>query len=129
MPFCADRLRGCTSSLWLVQEGDLYVAGGRQSRVPCLPAQRCSPLERCYFSAHVYDLALYTRTQFGKGETKLARTTPLDCGLLYGERVASLRIDPTLKGGAKRNSHRTGDAAPPRREVSEFTLTGHDLTF
>jgi len=36
-----------------------------------------------------------------------------------------LRIDPTLEGGAKRDSHRTRDAAAARGEVSELTLSGH----
>lgn len=85
-------------------------------------------LYRCDLFAYIGDLALDTRAQLGKSQTKFAMTTPLHRGFLHGEGISFLRINPALECGAKRHSDRTRDAAAPGREVSELALTTNDLT-
>ena len=53
---------------------------------------------------------------------------PLNCGLLDGERLSVLRINPTLERGSERDCGGTADATAARREVSELTITGNSLS-
>ena len=66
------------------------------------------------FSAHICNLQLYTETYVVKAQAKLLMTNPLNGGLIHSERMAILRIDPTLDRGAQSDSNGTCNPAAGR---------------
>ena len=65
----------------------------------------------------------------GKGHPELPCTAPLHGGSFYREWLDSvLRENPTDECGADRNHDRTLKPASAWREVSEFTLSGEQLS-
>ena len=71
-----------------------------------------------HFAAHVRNLPFRGKAQFRKGQAELPMANPLNRGLLDGERLSLLRINPTLERGSERDCGGTTDATAARREVS-----------
>lgn len=74
--------------------------------------------QRRHFSAHVRDLPVHPTTYLCKEEAKLSMAGPPNSGLIHGERITFLRIDPALDRSSQRDSHGTRDAATRGRKVS-----------
>jgi hypothetical protein len=75
----------------------------------------------------VRDLLLHARTYLREGKTEFPTTDPANPCLIDGERIQFiLREDTTLKRGSDSDSNGTRDAAAPRGEIPQLTLTGQD---
>jgi hypothetical protein len=75
----------------------------------------------------VRDLLLDARAYLCKGKTEFPMPDPANCGLFDSERIQFiLREDTTLERSSDCDSNGTCNAAAPRGEIPQLTLTSQD---